>query len=93
MLDDLAATNLVAYLDEQAESTGVVPDDRTIVVERFRDEIGDWRVCILTPFGTPVHAPFSMRRLFAATPRRNSPLDLLKFASSVRNRTSPPRWG
>jgi ATP-dependent Lhr-like helicase len=38
----------------------VVPDDRTIVVERFRDEIGDWRVCILSPFGTPVHAPWAM---------------------------------
>ena len=52
--------NLVQYLDEQAEATGVVPDDRTIVVERFRDEIGDWRVCILSPFGTPVHAPWAM---------------------------------
>ena len=40
--------------------TGAVPDDRTVVVERFRDEIGDWRVCILTPFGTPVHAPWAM---------------------------------
>ena len=44
----------------QAEATGVVPDDRTIVVERFRDEIGDWRVCVLSPFGTPVHAPWAM---------------------------------
>ena len=60
MLDELAATNLVVYLSEQAESTGVVPDDRTVVVERFRDEIGDWRVCIHTPFGTPVHAPWAM---------------------------------
>ncbi|MEP6300101.1 MAG: DEAD/DEAH box helicase, partial [Ilumatobacter sp.] len=59
-LDAFAATNLVAYLDEQAEATGAVPDDRTVVVERFRDEIGDWRVCILTPFGTPVHAPWAM---------------------------------
>ncbi len=46
-LDALAATNVVQYLDEQAEATGVVPDDRTVVVERFRDEIGDWRVCVL----------------------------------------------
>ena len=59
-LDELAATNLRQYLDEQAEATGVVPDDRTIVVERFRDEIGDWRVCLLSPFGTPVHAPWAM---------------------------------
>ena len=59
-LDRFAAGNVVTYLDEQAQATGVVPDDRTVVVERFRDEIGDWRVCILTPFGTPVHAPWAM---------------------------------
>ena len=59
-LDAFAASNVLAYLDEQAQATGVVPDDRTIVVERFRDEIGDWRVCILSPFGTPVHAPWAM---------------------------------
>jgi len=59
-LDDRAAQNLVQYLDDQAEATGVVPDDRTVVVERFRDEIGDWRVCVLTPFGAQVHAPWAM---------------------------------
>jgi ATP-dependent Lhr-like helicase len=59
-LDERAAVNLVAYLDEQAEATGAVPDDRTIVVERFRDEIGDWRVCVLSPFGAQVHAPWAM---------------------------------
>jgi ATP-dependent Lhr-like helicase len=59
-LDERAATNLVAYLDEQAEATGAVPDDRTIVVERFRDEIGDWRICVLSPFGAQVHAPWAM---------------------------------
>ena len=59
-LDELAAQNLIAYLDEQFEVAGVVPDDRTVVVERFRDEIGDWRVCILTPFGAQVHAPWGM---------------------------------
>jgi ATP-dependent Lhr-like helicase len=59
-LDPRAASNVVQYLAEQAASTGVVPDDRTIVVERFRDEIGDWRVCLLSPFGTPVHAPWAM---------------------------------
>jgi ATP-dependent helicase Lhr and Lhr-like helicase len=59
-LDPLAAGNVVQYLREQVEATGVVPDDRTIVVERFRDEIGDWRVCVLSPFGTPVHAPWAM---------------------------------
>ncbi|HEX6674073.1 MAG TPA: DEAD/DEAH box helicase [Actinomycetes bacterium] len=58
-LDDNAAGNLVRYLDEQAEATGVLPDDRTIVVERFRDELGDWRVCLHTPFGAQVHAPWA----------------------------------
>ncbi len=59
-LDAFAAGNLQQYLAEQAEATGAVPDDRTVVIERFQDEIGDWRVCILTPFGTPVHAPWAM---------------------------------
>ena len=59
-LDAFAAGNLRQYLDEQLEATGAVPDDRTVVVERFQDEIGDWRVCILSPFGTPVHAPWAM---------------------------------
>ncbi len=59
-LDAFAASNVVQYLAEQSEATGAVPDDRTIVVERFQDEIGDWRVCILSPFGTPVHAPWAM---------------------------------
>ena len=60
-LDERAATNLVQYLQEQAAATaGAVPDDRTVVVERFRDEIGDWRICILTPFGAQVHAPWAM---------------------------------
>jgi ATP-dependent helicase Lhr and Lhr-like helicase len=58
-LDDNAARNLVGYLDEQREATGVLPDDRTIVVERFRDELGDWRVCIHSPFGAQVHAPWA----------------------------------
>ena len=59
-LDDRAAVNLLAYLDDQAAATGAVPDDRTLVIERFRDEIGDWRVCIHTPFGARVHAPWAI---------------------------------
>ena len=58
-LDKLAASNLLAFLREQ-ERTSALPTDKTVVVERFRDEIGDWRVCILTPFGGRVHAPWSM---------------------------------
>ncbi len=58
--DERAATNLIAYLADQAEATGAVPSDTTVVIERFRDEIGDWRMCVLTPFGAPVHAPWAM---------------------------------
>ena len=58
-LDRRAATNLIAYLQEQKDATGVLPDDRTIVIERFRDELGDWRVCIHSSFGARVHAPWS----------------------------------
>ncbi|HEU5250848.1 MAG TPA: crosslink repair DNA glycosylase YcaQ family protein, partial [Thermoanaerobaculia bacterium] len=58
-LDRRAAANLRAYLDEQSEATGKVPSDRTIVVERYLDEVGDWRVCILSPFGARVHAPWA----------------------------------
>ncbi len=59
-LEEQAAENLVAYLEDQARATGEVPDDRTLVVERTRDELGDWRVCILSPLGGRVHAPWSM---------------------------------
>ncbi len=58
-LDALAAENLVRYLADQVEATAVLPSDRHIVVERFRDEIGDWVVTVMTPFGTPVHAPWA----------------------------------
>ncbi|HEY7199133.1 MAG TPA: DEAD/DEAH box helicase, partial [Candidatus Dormibacteraeota bacterium] len=58
--DERAARNLLAYLEDQAAATGAVPDDRTVVVERFRDEVGDWRVCILSPYGGRVHAPWSL---------------------------------
>src|SRR4051812_24226662 len=59
-LDAFAARNLLTFLQDQMRATGVVPSDRTVVVERFRDEIGDWRICILTPFGARVHAPWAM---------------------------------
>jgi ATP-dependent helicase Lhr and Lhr-like helicase len=60
LLDERAAKNLMKFLEEQAAATGAIPSDRTVVVERFRDEIGDWRLCILTPFGARVHAPWAM---------------------------------
>jgi ATP-dependent Lhr-like helicase len=59
-LDPLAARNLVAYLQEQQEATRVVPSDTTIVIERFRDEIGDWRLCVLSPYGGRVHSAWGM---------------------------------
>jgi ATP-dependent helicase Lhr and Lhr-like helicase len=59
-LDALAADNLLAYLDEQRAATGALPDDRTVVLERTRDEMGDWRLCLLSPFGGRVHAPWAL---------------------------------
>jgi ATP-dependent Lhr-like helicase len=59
-LDTLAAENMIRFLADQEIATTVVPDDRTIVIERTRDEMGDWRVCVLTPFGSRIHAPWAM---------------------------------
>jgi len=59
-LDEQAAANLRKYLREQAEATGEVPSDQTIVIERYLDELGDYRVCLLSPFGARVHAPWAM---------------------------------
>ena len=59
-LDEKAAENVIRYLADQAMATVQVPDDRTIVIERVRDELGDWRVCFMTPFGSRVHTPWAM---------------------------------
>jgi ATP-dependent Lhr-like helicase len=59
-LDEKAAENVLRYLADQELATVEVPDDRTIVIERVRDELGDWRVCVLTPLGSRVHAPWAM---------------------------------
>ncbi len=59
-LDEYAAANLVGYLSEQVEATNVLPSDRTLLVERFRDELGDWRLVVHSPYGTPVHAPLAL---------------------------------
>ena len=59
-LDERAAGNLSSYLREQRDATRVVPSDRTVVVERFRDEIGDWRLCVLSPFGGRVHSAWAL---------------------------------
>jgi ATP-dependent Lhr-like helicase len=59
-LEPGAAENVLRYLADQELATVVVPDDRNLVIERVRDELGDWRVCVLTPFGSRVHAPWAM---------------------------------
>jgi ATP-dependent Lhr-like helicase len=59
-LDQNAAENLLRYLEDQRAATQRVPSDEDIVIERCRDELGDWRICVLTPFGSRVHAPWCM---------------------------------
>ncbi len=59
-LDEWATDNLLAYLSEQQVATGQVPHDRRIVIERFRDEIGDWRIVVHSPYGASVHAPWAL---------------------------------
>jgi len=59
-LDVWAADNLVAFLEEQREATTTLPSDRTVLVERFRDELGDWRIVIHSPYGAQVHAPWAL---------------------------------
>jgi ATP-dependent Lhr-like helicase len=59
-LEQQAAENLLRYLADQVKAAGVIPDDRTILIERCRDELGDWRICVLSPFGSRIHAPWAM---------------------------------
>jgi ATP-dependent Lhr-like helicase len=59
-LDQNAAENLLRYFEDQSAATGRVPSDEDVLIERCRDELGDWRVCVLTPFGSRVHAPWCM---------------------------------
>jgi ATP-dependent Lhr-like helicase len=59
-LDELAAANLIRYLTAQREATGYLPDDKTLVMERFRDELGDWRLVLHSPYGARLHAPWAL---------------------------------
>jgi ATP-dependent Lhr-like helicase len=59
-LDTDSATHLLGYLDEQREQGGSIPTDENLVIERFRDELGDWRIAILSPFGARVHGPWAL---------------------------------
>ncbi len=72
--DARAARNLVQYLDDQRQATGSLPDDRTLVLERTRDEMGDWRLCLLSPWGGRVHAPWTIA--LAAWLRQRGVLEL-----------------
>lgn len=73
-LDDFAAGNLLAYLDEQRAADAIVPTDRTLVLERCRDELGDWQIVLLSPFGAAVHAPWALA--IAARMRQSSGMDV-----------------
>ena len=73
-LDAWGTANLLTYLGEQTAATGHVPDDRTVVVERFRDELGDWRLVVHSPFGAPVNAPWSL--ILAARIRERTGLEV-----------------
>ena len=59
-LDRWAAANLTRFINEEKAATGALPTDRSIVVEQFRDEIGDWRIVVLSPFGSQIHAPWAL---------------------------------
>jgi ATP-dependent helicase Lhr and Lhr-like helicase len=76
-LDRWAAMNLAGFIAEERDTTGVLPTDRTIVVERYRDEIGDWRVAVLTPFGARVHAPWALAARHRYRERRGAEVDLI----------------
>jgi ATP-dependent Lhr-like helicase len=76
-LDQLAAENLLQYLNDQKVAAGVVPDAGTILVERVRDELGDWRVCVLSPRGGRVHAPWAMAAAAKAREERGIDVETL----------------
>jgi ATP-dependent Lhr-like helicase len=76
-LDGRAAANLVAYLDEERAATGTIPTDRAIVLERFRDELGDWRIVLLSPFGARIHAPWAMAVANATRARHGLEVDTI----------------
>ena len=76
-LDARAAANLASFLEEEREATGTLPTDRTIVVEQFRDEIGDWRTVVLSPFGGRIHAPWALAARRRYRERNASDVDVI----------------
>ncbi|MGY1704981.1 ATP-dependent helicase [Geodermatophilus sp. SYSU D00697] len=78
-LDEWGAANLLAYLAEQKQATGHLPDERTLLVERFRDELGDWRLVVHSPFGAQVNAPWAL--VLAARLRERYGVDVASMHS------------
>ncbi len=78
-LDEWGAANLLTYLTEQKAATGHLPDDRTLLVERFRDELGDWRLVVHSPFGAQVNAPWAL--VLAARLRERYGVDVASMHS------------
>ena len=76
-LEGRAATNLIGYLKDQSDATGDVPSDRMVVVESFLDEVGDWRVAVLSPFGSRVHAPWAMAVMAALRTSGQEEVDMV----------------
>ncbi|HJQ78059.1 MAG TPA: DEAD/DEAH box helicase [Acidimicrobiia bacterium] len=76
-LNEYAARNLVAYLEEEREAVGALPTDQTVIVERFQDEIGDWRVVLLSPLGARIHAPWAMALRHRFRSRYGSDVDAI----------------
>ena len=95
-LDERAAGNLLRYLHEQQEATGIVPSDRTIVVECFVDEVGDWRVAILSPFGARVHAPWATAVRSRLASEATGEVDMMWTDDGILFRLpesdAPPDW-
>jgi ATP-dependent helicase Lhr and Lhr-like helicase len=96
-LDRVSAENLLRYLNDQIAAVGALPDDRTIIVERCRDEVGDWRVCVLSPLGGRVLTPWALA--VVARMREQAGLDAEVmwtddgFVVRVPETDSPPESG
>ena len=91
-LDEWATDNLLAYLTEQREATSHVPSDRTILVERFRDELGDWRLVVHSPFGAKVNGPWALA--IAARMRERRGVEVSRRAAPTTGSCSgcPTPW-
>lgn len=93
-LDANAAENLLRYFEDQRAAAGIVPTDQDILIERCRDELGDWRICVLTPFGSRVHAPWCMAVTARLRAERNLEVETMwsddGFVVRVPDTETPP---